>query len=60
MTPERVARICLDTSDRGGLYVLPQVDAKVMWRLKRHAPSTYTRVAGLAGRIGPFKSSEGA
>jgi NAD(P)-dependent dehydrogenase (short-subunit alcohol dehydrogenase family) len=56
MSAERVARTCLDTHDRGGLYVMPQVDAKVLWHLKRHAPSTYTRVAGLANRVGPLKT----
>jgi NAD(P)-dependent dehydrogenase (short-subunit alcohol dehydrogenase family) len=60
MSPERVARSCLDAHDRGGLYVMPQVDAKVLWHLKRHAPSTYTRVAGLMSRLGPLQSSEGA
>jgi NAD(P)-dependent dehydrogenase (short-subunit alcohol dehydrogenase family) len=60
MSPERVVRSCLDTYDRGGLYVMPQVDAKVLWRMKRHAPSTYTRMAGLMSRVGPLKSGEGA
>jgi NAD(P)-dependent dehydrogenase (short-subunit alcohol dehydrogenase family) len=60
MSAERVARSCLDTHDRGGLYVMPQVDAKVLWHLKRHAPSTYTRVAGLVGRVGPLENSLGA
>ena len=34
-----VARTCLDTHDRGGLYVVPQLDAKFLWHLKRHAPT---------------------
>jgi NAD(P)-dependent dehydrogenase (short-subunit alcohol dehydrogenase family) len=54
MTPAKVARICLDTHDRGGLYVLPQLDAKVGWQLKRTAPGLYTRVAGLLERFGPL------
>jgi len=54
MTPAKVARVCLDTHDRGGLYVLPQLDAKVGWQLKRTAPGLYTRVAGLLERFGPL------
>ena len=53
MTPKKVARTCLDTHDRGGLYVMPQLDAKVGWELKRHAPRTYTRAVGLLGRFAP-------
>jgi len=54
MSPAKVARICLDTHDRGGLYVMPQLDAKVGWHLKRGLPHTYTRVAGLLERFGPL------
>jgi NAD(P)-dependent dehydrogenase (short-subunit alcohol dehydrogenase family) len=54
MSPSKVARICLDTHDRGGLYVMPQLDAKVGWQIKRTIPETYTRVAGLLERFGPL------
>ena len=37
-SPERVARLTLDAHDSGRLYVLPQLDAKALWRLKRLAP----------------------
>lgn len=47
----RVARICLDTHDRGELYCMPQLDAKIGWNVKRLAPQTYTRAAGLVSRI---------
>jgi short-subunit dehydrogenase len=50
-SPERVARMTLDAHDRGRLYVMPQPDAKALWRLKRLAPAQYARVAGLIGRI---------
>jgi hypothetical protein len=53
MSPRRVARTCLDAHDRGRLYVLPQLDAKAMWRVKRAAPAAFTRGAGLLGRIAP-------
>ncbi|MCW2855274.1 MAG: oxidoreductase, short chain dehydrogenase/reductase family protein [Marmoricola sp.] len=54
MSPEKVARICLDTHDRGGLYVMPQLDAKIGWQIKRTLPHTYTRVVGLLERYGPL------
>lgn len=54
MSPARVAKICLDTHDRGGLYVMPQLDAKVGWGIKRTLPQTYTRVLGLIERFGPL------
>jgi len=46
----RVARECLDTHDRGGLYCMPQLDAKIGWSIKRFAPETFTRTIGLAFR----------
>jgi NAD(P)-dependent dehydrogenase (short-subunit alcohol dehydrogenase family) len=52
-SPERVARMTLDGHDRGRLYVMPQLDAKALWRLKRLAPAQYARVAGLLGRLAP-------
>ncbi|MFL6156742.1 MAG: SDR family NAD(P)-dependent oxidoreductase [Marmoricola sp.] len=52
MSPAKVARICLDAHDRGGLYVMPQIDAKVGWQIKRTVPHTYTRVVGLLERFG--------
>ena len=52
MSPAKVARICLDAHDRGGLHVMPQIDAKVGWQIKRTAPRTYTRVIGLVERYG--------
>jgi NAD(P)-dependent dehydrogenase (short-subunit alcohol dehydrogenase family) len=54
MSPAKVARICLDSHDRGGLYVMPQIDAKVGWQIKRTIPHTYTRVVGLLERYGPL------
>lgn len=53
MSAERVARITLDTHDRGGLYVMPQLDAKLGWRMKRAAPGVFTRGIGLVERLGP-------
>ncbi|WP_309646861.1 SDR family NAD(P)-dependent oxidoreductase [Nocardioides sp.] len=57
MSPDRVARTCLDAHDRGALYVMPQLDAKATWELKRHAPRLYTHGAGLLERVsGPLRT----
>ncbi|PWN01006.1 short-chain dehydrogenase [Nocardioides silvaticus] len=52
-SPERVARMTLDAHDKRRLYVLPQPDAKALWRLKRLAPAPYAWAAGLVGRFAP-------
>ncbi|WP_405138106.1 SDR family NAD(P)-dependent oxidoreductase [Nocardia sp. NBC_01388] len=52
-SPEHVARTTLDAHDRGQLYVLPQVDAHVVWRLKRYFPAQYTYALGLLDRLLP-------
>jgi NAD(P)-dependent dehydrogenase (short-subunit alcohol dehydrogenase family) len=48
---ERVARTCLDTLDRGGLYCMPQPDARIGWGIKRFTPTVYSRAAGLSTRF---------
>lgn len=48
---ERVASTCLDTLDRGGLYCMPQPEARIGWGIKRFTPTVYTRAAGLATRV---------
>jgi NAD(P)-dependent dehydrogenase (short-subunit alcohol dehydrogenase family) len=50
-SPQRVARTCLDTNDRGGLYCMPQPDARIGWGIKRLTPTVYTRAVGLTTRI---------
>lgn len=61
MSAARVARTTLDTHDRGGLYVMPQLDAKALWRIKRAAPGAFTRGSGLLERVSPMRrdSSKG-
>ena len=49
---EKVARICLDANDRGDLYCMPQLEAKIGWNVKRLAPGAYTRAVGLISRVG--------
>ncbi|MCT7658062.1 SDR family NAD(P)-dependent oxidoreductase [Mycobacterium deserti] len=50
-SPQRVARMCLDTLDRGALYCMPQPDARIGWGIKRFTPTVYTRAVGLTTRI---------
>jgi NAD(P)-dependent dehydrogenase (short-subunit alcohol dehydrogenase family) len=50
-SPERVARMCLGTLDRGGLYCMPQPDARIGWGIKRFTPTVYTRAVGLTARV---------
>lgn len=50
-SPDRVARTCLDTLDRGGLYCMPQPDARIGWGIKRFTPTVYTRAAGFSTRF---------
>jgi NAD(P)-dependent dehydrogenase (short-subunit alcohol dehydrogenase family) len=56
MSATRVARTCLNAHDRGSLYVIPQLDAKLFWRIKRHTPNAYVRGTGLANRVGPLRN----
>lgn len=57
MSPQKVARMCLDTNDRGGLYCMPQFEARIGWGVKRLVPQTFTRGIGLAVRAGAAASS---
>ncbi len=53
LSPDNVAARTLDAHDGGRLYVVPQLDATVIWHLKRHFPALYVRGAGLLGRFLP-------
>lgn len=50
-SPESVATTTLAALDRNQLYVLPQFDARLVWRLKRYAPVSYSRGSGLIARF---------
>ena len=50
-SPQRVARTCLDTNDRGGLYCMPQPDARIGWGIKRFTPTVFTRTVGITARM---------
>ncbi|WP_067823030.1 SDR family NAD(P)-dependent oxidoreductase [Nocardia inohanensis] len=54
---DHVARITLDAHDRGRLHVLPQLDARLIWLLKRQFPATYTSALGLLNRVLPQQDS---
>jgi NAD(P)-dependent dehydrogenase (short-subunit alcohol dehydrogenase family) len=57
-SPERVARTTLDAHDKGQLYVLPQLDAHLIWHLKRHFPTQYATALGLLNRLLPEEVEE--
>jgi short-subunit dehydrogenase len=57
LSADKVARICLDTHDRGELYCMPQIEAKIGWNIKRLVPGTYTRGMGLVSRVAPLNST---
>ena len=50
LSAQKVARTCLDAHDRGELYCMPQLDAKIGWNIKRLAPQAYTRAVSLTSR----------
>lgn len=51
ISPERVVRKSLNTHDRGGLFCIPQVDAKITWRMTRLAPTASAFGTGLVTRM---------
>lgn len=51
VSAESVVKKTLDACDKRELYVLPQLDARTIWRFKRLAPASYTRGAGLLNRL---------
>ncbi|MEQ3636550.1 SDR family NAD(P)-dependent oxidoreductase [Alcanivorax sp.] len=48
---DQVARQTLNALDRGDLYMLPQIDGRIAWRLKRLTPRLYARAIGEAYRM---------
>jgi NAD(P)-dependent dehydrogenase (short-subunit alcohol dehydrogenase family) len=54
VSADKVARTCLDAHDRGDLYCMPQLEAKIGWGIKRLVPGSYTRAVGLVSRITPL------
>lgn len=58
MSPQRVAVMTLNAHDKGRLYVVPQLDARVIWLAKRLAPTSHARIGGLLSRVAPFTHEE--
>ncbi len=54
VSAQKVAQTCLDAHDRGDLYCMPQLEAKIGWSIKRLIPGTYTRAIGLVSRAAPM------
>ncbi len=50
-TAEGVARAALAGVEAGELYIAPQLDIGLAWRLKRLAPTTFQRLSKLAARL---------
>jgi len=50
-----VVRKTLDALDRDQLYVLPQIEARLIWRMKRLLPRSYAKGAGLLSRLADSK-----
>lgn len=42
-TSDKVAKLTLDRLDKGKLYTIPQIDAKLFWLMKRASPDLYTK-----------------
>ncbi|MBU1267655.1 MAG: SDR family NAD(P)-dependent oxidoreductase [Gammaproteobacteria bacterium] len=51
VSADGVVKETLNALDKGQLYVLPQLDARMIWRMKRLMPRSYTRGAGLLARV---------
>ncbi|KAF0810266.1 short chain dehydrogenase/reductase family oxidoreductase [Alcanivorax sp. S71-1-4] len=50
-TSDAVARLTLNRLDKGELYTTPQVDAKLLWMMKRASPDLYARFLGFSYRF---------
>ncbi|MGV8875238.1 MAG: SDR family NAD(P)-dependent oxidoreductase [Rhodococcus sp. (in: high G+C Gram-positive bacteria)] len=56
-SPDKIAARTLDAFDRRRLYVVPQYDAKAVWRFKRLLPAVYVRLLGLLNRVMPAEQA---
>lgn len=50
-TSDKVAKLTLDRLDKGKLYTIPQIDAKLFWLMKRMSPSLYSKFLGTGYRL---------
>lgn len=47
-TSDAVAKLSLNRLDKGELYTIPQIDAKVFWSMKRTSPTMYNKFLGFS------------
>jgi hypothetical protein len=47
-TSDNVAKLTLERLDKGELYTIPQIDAKVFWSMKRTSPTMYNKFLGFS------------
>ncbi|XID74306.1 SDR family NAD(P)-dependent oxidoreductase [Alkanindiges sp. WGS2144] len=50
-TSDAVAALTLNRLDKGKLYTIPQIDAKLFWLMKRASPNLYTKFLGTGYRL---------
>jgi short-subunit dehydrogenase len=47
-TSDSVAKLTLNRLDKGKLYTIPQLDAKLFWLMKRASPTLYAKFLGFS------------
>lgn len=57
VTPESIVKTTLKGLDKKQLYVLPQIDARIIWRIKRIAPISYSRGTKIIGKMAAKNAS---
>lgn len=49
VAPDKIARKTLNALERGQAYVVPQFDARLVWRMKRYVPGIYLKGSSMLG-----------
>lgn len=60
VTSETIAKVALKGLERGKLYVVPQFDGGMVWRMKRFFPSLYPSVVSVGHRLMTKQLAAGA
>ena len=50
-TSDKVAKLSLNRLDAGKLYTVPQIDARLFWRMKRTSPAGYAKFLGFSYKL---------
>ena len=58
VSPDAVAKTTLDALDGDRLYVLPQLEARMIWRMKRLAPVSYNVGSGVLAYASSIPNSD--